>query len=228
MASEPCLLPPPQARRGGQSQVTRPYSCQVPGPCLNVCVRVCVCARVCVFLHSLGKYFLRTDLVKDLITSCPAQNPPRHWQRTRTPCLPELPTTSPASTSSPPHFLFLLPAMFFPDCPVTGSFLLFGTFSAGASWGMCSQTPMTADAPRPHTCHLLARLHLTSPSSWLLGSPLGQGMSSLAAGSFPQWTRSLEEEGTVRCARCWVPSPMIGTQQVLEKCLLRVPSPGTE
>lgn len=36
---------------------------------------------ICLFLHSLSKYCLRTHLLKNLITSYPAQNPPQYQQR---------------------------------------------------------------------------------------------------------------------------------------------------
>lgn len=49
---------------------------------------------------------------------------------------------------------------------------------------------------------------------------------SLTAVSFPQWTLSQKAEGMDHLVYCGIPSPIIGTQQVLNKCLLSAPSLG--
>ena len=55
---------------------------------------------VCLLLHSLRKYFLRTHLLQNLVASSPAQSPPQYRQRSRIPLPPQL-----LQTLLPPTYL---------------------------------------------------------------------------------------------------------------------------
>lgn len=128
------------------------------------------------FLHSLSKYFPRIDLLKrsDHMISCSEPSP----------ASVENPNSLPPWASAHPQPSLLpqgLCTFFFsawnilPDCPMSGSFLFWGTFSKGASWGLSSQT------------NLAMALHyfVFLPSALLPEVLLGQGMHFPGCRLFP-------------------------------------------
>lgn len=234
VTSKPCLLPPPPAQHprpgggGGARSGHLPRGSREPGDQATVTPGRSSHPHpqsVCLLLHSLRKYFLRTHLLQNLVTSSPAQNPPRYWQRIRIPLPPQLlhtllpPTSLPkASALSVPSACGVLPCtshdwLF----PIRGNFL-----RRCLSGGWPPQTSQAPDAPHPQHRPLApilsyfllfpgALCHLTF--SWVRKGAF------LAAYSFPQWTLGLEE-GAIHPAHCWSPSPVTSTQQVLNTCLL--------
>lgn len=192
--------------------MTRPQSCLACGPWPSL---ECVCSFI-------QQVFPENLSVKksDHVIPCsepslvPAENPNSLF--------PQLLHTLLPHTSRPLHFLFFLPGVFFPECPVTGSFPSDGTFSEGASWGLPSQITQEPDTAHPHwpssrttSSYFLALCHLKF--SWLregvsLAASLLPAVDSEAVGG--------HRMDTVHLAHCWIPSPITSTQQVLNKCLL--------
>lgn len=154
VTSKPCLLPPPQARGtltpSAQSQVTKPWACLACACWRHPSPQVC-----CLSLHSPSENFLRNDGLKKSAHIIHYSEPSLASAKNQN-SLPPLVSSHPRHppTSNPLNFLFLLLGIFFPDCPMTGSFLSFGTFSVGASGGDLPrpprlQTPHQAQLPLP-------------------------------------------------------------------------------
>lgn len=180
---------------------------------------------VCLLLHSLRKYFLRTRLLQNLVASSPAQSPPQYRQRIRIPLPPQL-----LHTLLPPTYLPKASALSVPSAcgvlPCTSRDWLFpirGNFLRRCLCGVVGGT-VSPDSPGsrrpPPPLALVLSYFLLFPGALchLTFSWVRKG-ASLAANSFPQWTLSLEE-GAIHPAHCWSPSPVTSTQQVLNTCLL--------